>query len=415
METIRTIAELDAKIAECDRAGETSEDAMRALLGGFRMETPVNLPRDPFDPAYREAQLELYERIVGRPYAPSNEVTKFDVDSALRRPFPLYTNSSFVAGEYFMAIGFVLQSMALPPGSRVLEFGAGWGWTSILLAQLGHKVTVIDIEPCFCELITRRAEKEGVEIEVINADFFAVEAMERQFDAVLFYDCFHHCDDHLRLLTSLHKVVTPEGRVFFGAEPIESGFPVPWGIRLDGWALWGVRKNGWMELGFRDDYFTRALARTGWSGRRIGVAGQNRQRIWEARRGNNTGVRFAANAPEIKTQIGRIVEGLIALDGSKAGTAIYGPYVEMPPGKYVARLGFRAGAARRGTAKLDVCFDGGRKRLAERRVRDDEAAELNFTLREDASDLEIRLFVERGFIGQIEFVEIVPAEKGSPR
>jgi SAM-dependent methyltransferase len=410
METIRTIAELDAKIAECDRAGETSEDAMRALLGAFRMEMPHNLPRDPFDPAYREAQLRLYEQITGHPYAPSHEVTKFDVDSALRRPFPLYTNSSFVAGEYFMAIGFVLQSMALPPGSRVLEFGAGWGWTSLLLAQLGHAVTVIDIEPCFCELITRRAQKEDAEIEVINSDFFAIEAMDRQFDAVLFYDCFHHCDDHLRLLKSLHEVVTPEGRVFFGAEPIESGFPVPWGIRLDGWALWGVRKNGWLELGFRDDYFTRALARTGWAGRRLGVAGQNRQRIWEARRRDHSGFRFAAGGPEIRTQIGHLDEGVLVLDGRKAGTAVYGPYIELPPGKYVARIGFKTGAPRQGTAKLDVCCNGGRRRLAERRVRGDEPAELAFTLHDDTVDVEVRLFTERGYAARIDFVEILPAE-----
>ncbi len=81
----------------------------------------------------------------------------------------------------------------------MLESGAGWAWTSLLLAQLGHKVTVIDIEPCFCELISRRAAKEDVEIEVINDDFFCVERMQREFDAVLFYSCFHHCDDHLRL------------------------------------------------------------------------------------------------------------------------------------------------------------------------------------------------------------------------
>ena len=123
MQTIHTIAELDAKIAECDRAGETSEDEMRALLGGFRMEVPHNLPADPFSPAYRQAQLDLYARVTGHAYAPEHEVTKFDVESALQRPFPFYTGSNVVAGEYFMAIGFVLQSMALPPGSRVVVEG----------------------------------------------------------------------------------------------------------------------------------------------------------------------------------------------------------------------------------------------------------------------------------------------------
>ena len=50
-----------------------------------------------------------------------------------------------------MAIGFLLRAMALPPGARVLEFGPGWGHTSLMLAQLGHRVTVVDIEARFCE------------------------------------------------------------------------------------------------------------------------------------------------------------------------------------------------------------------------------------------------------------------------
>ena len=405
MRVIHTIAELDAKIAECDRAGETSEDAMRMLLGGFRLETPLDLPADPFSPAYREAQLALYERITGHPYANSHEATKFDVDAFARRPFPFYTGSSQVAGEYLSAIGFVLQNMALPPGSRVLEFGPGWGWTSLLLAQLGHKVTVIEIEPCFCDLIARRAAHEGVEIEILNQDFFHVETLDRQFDAVLFYDCFHHCDDHLRLLRALEPVVAPQGRIFFGAEPIESGFSFPWGIRLDGWALWGVRKNGWMELGFRDDYFTAALARTGWFGRRLGVEGQNRLRVWEARHRADARFRFQAGSPAVQTQIGRIGEGVLTLDGREAGTAVYGPYIDLPAGDYVARIGFHPDAARRGSAVMDVAGDGGRTRFAERCLRDNDPAELRVTLPAQSNGVEIRLFADRGFVAQIDYLE----------
>ena len=407
MQVIHTTAELDAKIAECDRAGETSEDAMRALLGGFRLETPLDLPADPFSPAYRAAQLALYERITGHPYATVHEATKFDVEAFAKRPFPFYTGSSQVAGEYLSAIGFVLQSMALPPGSRVLEFGPGWGWTSLLLAQLGHHVTVIEIEPCFCELIGRRAAHEGVEIEILNQDFFHVETLQRQFDAVLFYDCFHHCDDHMRLLRALRGVVAPEGRVFFGAEPIESGFSFPWGIRLDGWALWGVRKNGWMELGFRDDYFTAALARAGWFGRRVGVDGQNRLRVWEARHRESARFRFEAGSPQVQTQIGRLEGGTLVLDGREAGTAVYGPYLDLPAGDYLARIGFRAGAPRRGGAVMDVAGDSGQTRFAKQQIRNDEPAELRVTLPADAKGVEIRLFADRGFIAQIDYLEFV--------
>jgi SAM-dependent methyltransferase len=404
MRIVRTISELDEKLAECDEAGRHSEDKRRALLGGFRMTAPQDLPSDPFSPAYRQAQRALYEAIAGRPYSPEHEATKFDVDVFVLRPFPFYTGSSAVAGEYFMAIGSVLHAMALPPGRRVLEFGAGWAWTSLLLAQLGHKVTVVDIEPCFCELISRRAAREGVEIEVINGDFFCVETMQREFDAVLFYSCFHHCDDHMRLLRALKGVVAADGRVFFGAEPIEAGFPYPWGVRLDGRALWDVRKNGWLELGFRDDYFVAALMRAGWFPRRVQTEGAG---VWEARRLEGLSFRFPASGPEIRTQIGALNGDALVLDGGAQGTAVYGPYIELPAGDYLARIGFRDEKTPPGPAVMDVAAEAGARRIAELSLSDRRPAEILFRLDDYARNVEVRLHAEQGFNGEIAYVEIV--------
>jgi SAM-dependent methyltransferase len=405
MQVVRTIAELDGKLAECDAAGRDSEDRKRALLGGFRMEAPQDLPSDPFSPAYRQAQLGFYEAIAGHPYSAEYEATKFDVDAYVERPFPFYTGSSAVAGEYFMAIGAVLRAMALPPGSRVLEFGAGWAWTSLLLAQLGHKVTVIDIEPCYCELIARRAAREGVEIEVVNDDFFCIETLQREFDAVLFYSCFHHCDDHMRLLGALKRVTAVDGRIYFGAEPIEAGFPYPWGVRLDGRALWDVRRNGWLELGFRDDYFVSALMRAGWFPRRVQTEGAG---VWEARRLEGLSFRFPASGPEIRTQIGAVRGDALVLDGRAQGAAVFGPYIELPAGAYLARIGFLGGRAPRGPAVMDVAAEAGERRIAELSLSDGRPAEIPFRLDTHARNVEVRLHVEQGFAGEIEYVEIAP-------
>ena len=405
MQIVRTIAELDAKLTECDDAGRDSEDRKRALLGGFRMEAPQDLPSDPFSPDYRGAQLAFYEAIAGHAYSPEYEATKFDVDAYVQRPFPFYTESSAVAGEYFMAIGAVLHAMALPPGSRVLEFGAGWAWTSLMLAQLGHKVTVIDIEPCYCELIARRAAREGVEIEVVNDDFFCIETMQREFDAVLFYSCFHHCDDHMRLLRALKGVTAADGRIYFGAEPIEADFPYPWGVRLDGRALWDVRKNGWLELGFRDDYFVTALMRAGWFPRRVQTEGTG---VWEARRLEGLSFRFAASGPEVRTQIGAVRGDALVLDGRTQGTAVYGPYIDLPAGAYLARIGFLGGRAPRGPTVMDIAAEAGERRIAELSLSDGPLAEIPFRLDAHARNVEVRLHVEKGFTGEIEYVEIAP-------
>jgi protein-L-isoaspartate O-methyltransferase len=407
MEVLRSIEALDAKLAECDAAERISDDAMRAMFGSFRMELEAGPERDPFAPAWRDQQLALYRRIVGQDYATSAEVTAFDIDAATIRPFPFTTRSSATTGEYFMAIGFVLQAMALPPGSRVLEFGPGWGFTSLWLAQLGHHVTTVDIEPHFCELIRRRAARESVSIDVVNADFFWAETCERQFDAVLFYDCFHHCDDHIRLLTALRRIVAPQGRVFFGAEPIIPDFPIPWGLRLDGWSLWGIRKHGWMELGFRDDYFAHALARTGWFGRKISAPGVDRLRVWEARRREDATFSYAGDDPRLRTQIGRQADGVLALDADAKGTGLFGPYLDLPAGRYAARLHARDAA---GSADMDVVADVGNTSLARRRVdaRDAQPWELVFTTDRDVRGVEVRLFCPKGFQARISRLEIVP-------
>ena len=386
------------------------------------MDPPSGMPPDPFSPAYRDAQMALYRAVAGRAYALTNEATPFDVDAAVRRPFPYDTGSGTTAGEHLMGIGFALRAMTLPPGSRVLEFGPGWGNTTLELARLGHHVTCVDIEPRFCELIRRRAAREDLSIEVVNDDFFWAERAGGTFDAVLFFECFHHCADHLRLLRALQKVAKPAGRLFFGGEPIVADFPQPWGLRLDGNSLWAIRKNGWLELGFREDYFLDALSHTGWTGLRIDDAADLDAGIpcadpawatvWEARRRNEAGFRLNASDGRLQTGSGTRRNGAIVLEGA-AGTGLFGPYLSLPRGRWVARLHFEEGAAAAGSAVMDVCAGNGGARIAERPIRGGElAAEswspaLPFVAAEDLTGVEVRLFCDEGFAATLKSVEVV--------
>ena len=277
---VRTLAELDAKIAECDAAEAVSDDAMRAVFHSFEMQPPADLPADPFSPQYASRQMELYRMVAGKDYAPANEVTSFDVEAAIQSGFPWQTQSCATAGEYFGGISSLLKSMDVAPGSRIVEFGPGWGHTTEMLAKLGHHVTAIDIEERFCELIRKKTAALQTPVEVIHGDFLSIEASNAQWDAAVFFECFHHCADHLRLLRALHKVIAPGGAIYFAAEPIEPTFPSPWGLRLDGNSLWAIRKQGWLELGFRRDYFEQALRKSGFepSVRDYGKGGWNR--VW---------------------------------------------------------------------------------------------------------------------------------------
>ncbi len=285
MQVISTLAELAAKIAECNGLlVHESDDAMRRMFNTFRMDFSSEAPADPFGPAYREFQMSLYERMAGKPYALANERTHFDVDGMVDRPFPYYLQSSSTAGHHLLAIGFMLCKLDVPPRSRIVEFGPGWGNTTLELARNGFHVTAVDIEPNFCEVVRRRALTSGLAIDVVEADFFWSESGDRQFDAALFFECFHHCDDHIRLLRALHKVVVPGGSVFLASEPIIEDYGTPWGVRMDGEALWAARNFGWLELGFDEAYFREALSRTGWSGIKHVCATVPWASVWQLRR-----------------------------------------------------------------------------------------------------------------------------------
>ena len=282
--TLTTLVELDAKLAECAAAQHVSDDALREVFTRFQMELPRPAEPDPFSPRYRDEIMELYRRIAGRPYSVRNEIMPLDVERSVRCPFPFSSQSAKTAGLFTMGLGFLLHSIDRPAGARILEFGPGWGNSTIALALLGYDVTAVEIGPDFCELLRRRAEQAGVALTVVNDDFLWAETVTEPFDAVVFFECFHHCSDHRRLLAALDRAVAPGGRIYFAAEPIVANWPMPWGLRGDGESLWAIRSGGWMELGFSEDYFREALRRAGWSVRRHAIPEIGWAAVWDAQR-----------------------------------------------------------------------------------------------------------------------------------
>ena len=283
MQTLTTIAELDQKISQCHAAAAESDAALRRMFDTFRM-APPNVTANPFSDEYARAQMELYSRIAGRPYGLENESYSFDVDDIASRPFPYSTRSPAIIGDQLIAIGSLIKRLKIPSGGSILEFGPGWGNTTLQLAQSGFQVTAVDIEPSYCELIRRRAEQLGLTVDIVNSDFMLAETVTQPFDAVIFFECFHHCADHLRLLRALRKAVKPEGRIYFAGEPITDKFPMPWGLRLDGESLWAIRHHGWLELGFTEEYFRKALHYTGWEAVSYPSAEAAAAHVWEAKR-----------------------------------------------------------------------------------------------------------------------------------
>jgi SAM-dependent methyltransferase len=145
----------------------------------------------------------------------------------------------------------------------VLEFGPGWGKTTLELAEFGAAVTAVDINEDFLRLIDERARRRGITVHTVHSDMLDYRP-QTPFDRVLFYESFHHCSDPLRLVAELADLIAPGGAVVFAGEPIVEDFPVPWGVRLDGLSVWSMRRFGWLELGFELGWFRALLEGAGW-------------------------------------------------------------------------------------------------------------------------------------------------------
>jgi 2-polyprenyl-3-methyl-5-hydroxy-6-metoxy-1,4-benzoquinol methylase len=402
---------LDSLMKEFNDGYEISYDEAYRRFREVQLDPPSDLPEDPFSPEYEDRILDLYKKVSGKnDYNVQNERSEFDIDALVYRPFPFYTKSLDLAATHFGLISQLFSMMKLSPGSDVLEFGFGWGHTTLSLAMLGHTVTAVDIEDRFCELVRRRAELFHVDVDIVNSDFLWVETTDKKFDAVVFFECFHHCWEFKRLLLSLHRVLKPGGKIYFGAEPINEQFKIPWGTRLDGESLFVARRGGWMELGFHSTFFSELLSRTGWRGRCVAP------HFWVATSAAEPAepIVLPADDPRLGSMIGTKTSGAITVAADEArqgpGYALHGPYIPLSKGHYVAVIAFGKGTTPVEGAVVDGVAGRGTLNFGARTVSSDEIAtgsvSYAFDITENVFDFEIRLLVPKEFSGTIERVTI---------
>jgi 2-polyprenyl-3-methyl-5-hydroxy-6-metoxy-1,4-benzoquinol methylase len=227
---------------------------------------------DPFSPAYKAAAMELYLTLRGR--AEEGYVARRDEAPTGALPPDLWTGlvpwsfrDAKMVSEHLYAWGHILSHLELPPGGAVLEYGPGSGQLLLMLARMGYRACGVDIDEVALSGIRAQAAHLGLPVAVERAEFGDGFDGEK-FDAVLFYEAFHHAFDFDILLRRLHDRIKPGGRIVLCGEPvvpaISDGVPYPWGPRLDALSVFCIRRFGWMELGFTHGYFVKAAKRAGW-------------------------------------------------------------------------------------------------------------------------------------------------------
>lgn len=82
---------------------------------------------------------------------------------------------------------WALAGEAADPGTfRVLDVGAGTGRNALALARRGHPVDAVELTPKFADMIRGEAERESLDVNVIERDVFATtDGLRRDYQLIV--------------------------------------------------------------------------------------------------------------------------------------------------------------------------------------------------------------------------------------
>jgi SAM-dependent methyltransferase len=103
-----------------------------------------------------------------------------------------------------------LRRLLPDPPARVLDAGAGTGFLSLLLAELGYQVTAMDLSSGMLDMLRAKAAGQGVEVQAVQAD--AASPPDGPFDAVVERNLLWTLPDPAAALAAWRQAV-PTGRL----------------------------------------------------------------------------------------------------------------------------------------------------------------------------------------------------------
>jgi SAM-dependent methyltransferase len=108
----------------------------------------------------------------------------------------------------------IVNLLALPEGSSILDLCCGHGRHAIPLAQRGYKVTGQDLSEVFLREAKKEAQARGVHAHWLHSDMRNI-PFEKEFDAVInIFTAFGYLEDQgedQKVLQQVHKALKPGG------------------------------------------------------------------------------------------------------------------------------------------------------------------------------------------------------------
>jgi ubiquinone/menaquinone biosynthesis C-methylase UbiE len=114
---------------------------------------------------------------------------------------------------------------AVVPFGDALEIGAGTGYFSLNLLQLGliERATATDISQGMLDALADSARRLGVSVDRVRADAERLPFPDQSFDLVFGHAVLHHIPDLERAFSEFRRVLRPGGVIAFCGEPSRYG------------------------------------------------------------------------------------------------------------------------------------------------------------------------------------------------
>lgn len=123
--------------------------------------------------------------------------------------------SARISGEQTAKdMAFIVKSLNLKKGAKILDLGCGHGRHAIALTELGYNVTGLDYSHDFIELARKEAKAKGVPAQFVQQDMRKM-TYEAEFDVVInFFSSFGYFandEDNQLILRKVAKALKPGG------------------------------------------------------------------------------------------------------------------------------------------------------------------------------------------------------------
>jgi ubiquinone/menaquinone biosynthesis C-methylase UbiE len=125
----------------------------------------------------------------------------------------------------------VIEALAIAPGSRVADIGAGGGYFTFRLARAvgpDGVVYAVDVDEEMLDYIAGRAAEEGLtNVETRTAQAGDPNLPDGEIDLVFTSNTYHHLPDRTAYFAQLRRDLAPDGRVAI-VEFVETGWLSRW-------------------------------------------------------------------------------------------------------------------------------------------------------------------------------------------